>query len=290
LAIASCRLLGGSLDAVMPTAASLELYHNAFLVHDDVQDGSTLRRGQPSLPTMVGVPMAVAVGDGMLALAMQPLLENFVHLGTAVAARLVDLTVQMARIAAEGQATELAWIRHGEWRLHDRDYLRMVYKKSAHYSFVTPLLMGGLVARGDEPDLGTLGRFGAMLGIAFQIKDDLLSLQGDPARHGKRHADDLWEGKRTLPLLHALRVASEAERASALTALAKPRAERVEADVEELAALIARHDGIAHGHLIARRHCARARGLLDRLSEGRATSGHLALLDALVEYVVRRER
>lgn len=290
LAVASCRLFGGSLDAVLPSAAALELYHNAFLVHDDVQDGSELRRGRPSLPHSVGVPLAVAVGDGMLALAMEPLLENLHHLGPAVANRIMAASIRMARIAAEGQGVELAWIRNGTWDLSDRDYLRMIYKKSAHYSFVTPLTVGALAARATDDSVVALQRFGALLGLAFQIQDDLLSLVGDTARHGKENVGDLWEGKRTLPLLHAIRVAAPAERAAAMEALRAPREERTGAQVVMLADLIERTGGVAYAQGVAQAHSRRAGRQLEALAEGLPPSAHLAVLRALVGYVVGRDR
>lgn len=81
LSIVTCRALGGLLDAVLRSAAVLELYHNAFLVHDDVEDGSELRRGASTLHHAHGVPIAVNVGDAMFALSLRPLLENIEIIG-----------------------------------------------------------------------------------------------------------------------------------------------------------------------------------------------------------------
>src|SRR5436190_12103087 len=90
LCVASCRALGGRLEDVIRTAAVIELYHNAFLIHDDIEDGSLLRRGRPTLHTEYGVPTAVNVGDAMLALAMRPLLDNTRVLGLGKALRILD--------------------------------------------------------------------------------------------------------------------------------------------------------------------------------------------------------
>src|SRR5664279_1459275 len=81
LCIATCRALGGAMEGVLETAAVLELYHNAFLIHDDVEDGSDMRRNAPTLHKMYGVAIAVNVGDAMLAAALEPLLENMAVLG-----------------------------------------------------------------------------------------------------------------------------------------------------------------------------------------------------------------
>lgn len=223
LCIATCRALGGSLAGVLPTAAVLELYHNAFLVHDDVEDGSEKRRQQDTLHRLHGVPIAVNVGDGMLALALRPLLDNMETLGMGRALRLLLEVSQMSQQSAEGQMLELDWVRRVKWRLGDREYVRMVHKKSAWYSFVTPVAAGAIAAGAGERLAGRLRRFATLLGVAFQIQDDVLNLAGEEIRYGKEIGGDLWEGKHTLILIHALRNASPRERARAMRILGRDR-------------------------------------------------------------------
>ena len=223
LCIATCRALGGPMDAVLRSAATLELYHNAFLIHDDVEDGSEHRRGQPTLHLAHGVPIAVNVGDAMLALALQPLLDNMRFIGMGKALRILQVIARMARESAEGQAIELHWIRDNDWHLTDTDYLRMVYKKTSWYTFITPVLIGGTVTGVARPRLNTLRKFAALLGIAFQIQDDILNLTAEGTGYGKEIAGDLWEGKHTLILMHAVRGAASADREQAIQILAKAR-------------------------------------------------------------------
>ena len=89
LSIATCLGLGGHLEAVLPTAATLELYHNAFLVHDDIEDESLLRRGRPALHVDHGIPIAINVGDAMMSLSLQPLLDNVERVGLGPALRIL---------------------------------------------------------------------------------------------------------------------------------------------------------------------------------------------------------
>lgn len=205
LCMATCMALGGHLDAVLPSAAAFELFHNAFLVHDDVEDGSQLRRHAATLQRLHGVPIAVNVGDGMLALALEPLLDNVRALGLGRALHVLRLFARMARESVEGQMLELDWTRRNRWEISDREYLRMVHKKTGWYSFIAPVLVGAMAAGADARTSSSLGRFALLLGIAFQIQDDLLSLEGEATTVGKDSLGDLWEGKYTLPLLHALR-------------------------------------------------------------------------------------
>jgi geranylgeranyl diphosphate synthase type II len=226
LCMGVCRALGGDADAALPSAAAFELIHNGFLVHDDVEDGSVSRRHGPTLHTRHGVPIAVNVGDGMLAIAFEPLLDNIRVLGLGPALRVLHLVRRMARESVEGQNLELTWIEARRWDIADREYLRMVHKKTGWYSFIAPVAAGA-VAAGRASVFGAgLGRFALLLGIAFQIHDDLLSLEGEIGTVGKDPLGDLWEGKYTLPLLHTLRTVHAAEREEALAILARPRSTR----------------------------------------------------------------
>lgn len=222
ICLETCRAFGGNVEAALPTAAVLELFHNAFLVHDDVEDGSALRRQEPSLHAVYGVPIAVNAGDAMLALALPPLIENTRALGLGKALRVLQVIADMARETAEGQAIELDWIRRGAVPSDDA-YVEMVSLKTASYSFVAPMTLGALVGGAPADCMGPLARFAREVGVAFQIRDDVLNLRPAALHWGKDALDDLWEGKRTLLLCHALREASAADRAEALAILARAR-------------------------------------------------------------------
>jgi geranylgeranyl diphosphate synthase, type II len=223
LSIAVCLGLGGHLEAILPTAATLELYHNAFLIHDDIEDESWWRRGQPTLHIDHGIPIAVNVGDAMLSLSLQPLLDNVERVGLGPALRILRAVAHMTRQTVDGQARELEWVRSNTWQLDDADYLAMVELKTSWYSFITPLQAGAIAASAGRECLAPLESLGRHLGAAFQITDDLLNLRADPEDYGKEIGGDLWEGKRTLMLLHALRCAEPTDRDRAVQILAKRR-------------------------------------------------------------------
>lgn len=223
LSIATCRALGGKLDAVLPSAAVLELYHNAFLIHDDVEDQSVMRRGAPTLHRAHGIPIAVNVGDAMLCLSLQPLLDNMGVIGLGRALRILRAVARMTRESVEGQALELDWVKRGVWDLSDEDYVRMVEKKTGWYSFITPIKAGAITADAAEEKIDALEEFGRRLSVAFQIQDDVLNLRGEPEAYGKEIGGDLWEGKRTLILLHLMRYSSEAERQEVERILSRPQ-------------------------------------------------------------------
>jgi geranylgeranyl diphosphate synthase, type II len=223
LSIATCLGLGGHLEAILPTAATLELYHNAFLIHDDIEDESWWRRGKPTLHIDHGVPIAVNVGDAMLSLSLQPLLDNVERVGLGPALRILRAVAKMTRLTVDGQALELEWVRSNAWRLDDADYLKMVELKTSWYTFITPLQAGAIAAGAGPERLAPLESLGRHLGAAFQITDDLLNLRADPEEYGKEIGGDLWEGKRTLMLLHTLRSAEPNDRERAVQILSKRR-------------------------------------------------------------------
>lgn len=302
LCIATCRSLGGHLEAILPTAAVLELYHNAFLIHDDVEDGSEKRRSEATLHRLHGAPIAVNVGDGMLAVALGPLLENTRLLGLGRALRILQAVARMARESAEGQMIELGWIRSGRWTPTDRDYVRMVHKKTSWYSFITPVVLGAIAAGAPAEAQSRLSRFVSLLGIAFQIQDDVLNLVADESLYGKEIAGDLWEGKHTLILAHALRHADPSDGARAREILAKPRpldapgptlthAEvKTESEVKFLRDLIESTGSVAYAWDVAASFARRSAAAFSRIERRLPPSVHRDFLREVVDYVFRRDR
>lgn len=227
LCIATARVFGAQAEDALRAAVSIELFHNALLVHDDIQDESQLRRGAPSLHVLHGMPLALNAGDTLVMLSLRPLAEYRLEFGLKVPLLLIEEMERMARESGEGQALELGWRRDNIVDLSDADYFEMVLKKTCWYTTIAPMRLGALIGSRDMyPEFDTLIRLGFFVGTAFQIRDDVLNLIGDE-RYGKELYDDLLEGKRTLMLIHLLSnaTAQEHERVSAF--LASPREERI---------------------------------------------------------------
>lgn len=238
--IAAARAFGASIEDAVRCAVSLELLHNAFLVHDDIEDESDERRGQPALHHLHGVASALNAGDALVVLGLRPLLENRGRLGARVSWHIMEETERMVRESVEGQAIELAWRRDNTIRLSESDYLRMTLKKTCWYTTIYPSRVGALIGTRDGAGLDRFVRFGFFLGAAFQIQDDLLNLSGDHARYGKELEGDLREGKRTLMLIHLLERASASERERSALILGRERTRKSSDDIAWLKATMRR--------------------------------------------------
>jgi geranylgeranyl diphosphate synthase, type II len=205
ICLATCVAFGGKQEDALKSALALEMLHNAFLVHDDVEDESELRRGTPTMHAEHGVPLAVNAGDTLNALSLRLFRDNLPVLGQKLTWRVLEEVDHLMMESLEGQAMELGWIRDQRCDVTEQDYLRMTLKKTCWYSFIHPCRIGALIATRDNVDLDRFNLFGFYLGAAFQIQDDLLNLVGEQEKYGKEIGGDLLEGKRTLMLLHLLR-------------------------------------------------------------------------------------
>lgn len=251
LCVAAARAFGARTDEAVHTAASLELLHNAFLVHDDVEDDGEVRRGRPTLHRLHGVPTAINVGDALVVMSLRPLMTNQQLLGPRMAMRILEETERMARESVEGQGIELAWRRDNRMNLQPEDYLVMVLKKTCWYTTIFPCRVGALIGSRDAVDLDGFIRFGFFLGASFQIQDDLLNLVGNEQKYGKELDGDIFEGKRTVPLIHTINQASPDERQRLSRALAAPRPERRGEDVAWIRELMDRHGSIEYARDLA---------------------------------------
>ncbi|WP_034385045.1 polyprenyl synthetase family protein [Deinococcus sp. YIM 77859] len=224
LLLASARAHGAlpgtaAWEGALWLAAGLELFQNWVLIHDDIEDDSEERRGRPALHRLHGVPLAINVGD-----ALHASMWAAVHRAGVPGA--MEEFLNMVWRTAEGQHLDLTWVQERSWALGESDYLAMVRLKTALYTVVAPLRLGALAA-GVTPD----ERFtaaGEALGAAFQIRDDVLNLAGDPAKYGKEIGGDLWEGKRTLIVLHWLAQAPQEQRQVFLEQMRRDRAQKDE--------------------------------------------------------------
>ena len=288
LCIATARAFGASAADAVRSAVALELLHNAFLVHDDIEDESDARRGRPTLHALHGVAVALNVGDALAFLGVRALVDNRHTLGSQLTVRILEEAERMARESIEGQAVELGWRRDNATVLSDADYLQMVLKKTCWYTTIYPSRVGALIGTGSERDLDRFIRFGFFLGAAFQIQDDLLNLVGDRRRYGKELGGDVWEGKRTLMLIDLLRRATADDHRRLSAFLAHPRADRTTSDVRWVLGRLRSYGCIDHARETAHALAGAAQHEFRSLYADLPASRDRDFIAALPEWVLSR--
>jgi geranylgeranyl diphosphate synthase type II len=244
LCVTTCRAAGGKEDDALLTAACIELFQNWILIHDDIEDGSELRRGEPALHRRYGDALALNAGDALHARTWEAILLNGRSLGLERTFAVMEEFSHMVNETTEGQHMELGWVVGKRWDLSEKDYYEMCTRKTSWYTVASPCRLGALVAGGGGGMLDQLREFGISLGIAFQIQDDSLNLAGDQKKYGKAKSDDILEGKRTLILLHLLAVASQGERDRVISIMNKKREAKSADDVSYVVSLIDKYDAI----------------------------------------------
>ncbi len=249
LCIASCVAHGGRTEDALPIAVALELLHSAFLVHDDLADGSPSRRGQPAMHVLHGTGIATNIGDALASIAGRHIRTNLGHLAPRTRATLLDSFDAMVEATIEGQALDLGWRERNRFDVSLRDYLAMVMRKTSWYTTMHPLVMGGLAAEDTSVDTDALLRFGASLGAVFQMVNDLNGLS-ESARGGQAPCEDLQEGKRTVALLHLHRQLDQSGKRRLTESLAKHRAERTPEQIGWMLDRMDEHGSIDHAHKV----------------------------------------
>jgi len=261
-------------DRIVTVAAAMELVHTATLVHDDVVDNTSVRRGAATANAVFGNGVAVISGDFLLARAVSMLARES---DTRLLRTVADVTADMS----EGEVQEL--VTTGEPELTEKAYFGLIGKKTA--SFIEGCCRcGAIVAGADGLGENAVANYGLNMGLAFQLADDLLDYVGDPAKTGKAVGTDLREGRATLPFLYGLRHASDGARERLLSSFANPSLR--EATISTVIRTLDTLGAFDHARKVAHEHANAAKLSLSVLEN----SAYRQALSDLADYVVNRDR
>lgn len=211
ICLLACEAVGGDPAKARASAAAIEHFHTAALIHDDIEDSSLTRRGEPCLHIREGEALAINAGD----LALSLVTGSVVHdaaLDPDTKLRVLGELIDMTTRTIEGQALDIGWARDSRFDLTVDDYIVMAAHKTAFYSGAVPLAVGSIIGGGTEPQTAALREFGMATGLAFQVQDDVLNLVGTAEATKKDFRSDITEGKRTLVVVHALHASAERDR------------------------------------------------------------------------------
>jgi geranylgeranyl diphosphate synthase type I len=206
MVVKGCELLGGDIKRALPAAAAVELVHNFTLVHDDIMDNDEMRHGVSTVHRQYGLPLAILGGDVLFSKAFELLSFEGKKAGISDSA-ITEMTGRLANactVICEGQVTDIDFASNTKFPTEEQ-YVDMIGKKTAALFEVSCALGALSAAKSSARDVANLSSFGRNVGVAFQLVDDLIGAIGDPKVTGKAAGNDIREGKKTLPILLAIK-------------------------------------------------------------------------------------
>jgi len=271
-----------STEALSYAAAAVEVLHTYTLIHDDIMDKDTVRRGVPTVHTVWGIDMAILAGDLLYAYSFH-LIAKTTEKGlepwqtVSMLSSLTEASIELA----EGQAMDMEFENRDDVSIEE--YLEMIRKKTAAL-FEACAAIGAIAARAAPEVIEKARSVMRYAGIAFQIKDDILGITVATEKLGKPRYSDIREGKKTLPIIIALRRASSEDREHLLKVLKKEL--NSETDIERAARIIERTGAIEESERMARDYASKALELLEGIDF--VNDDRKRMLRELIEFIVSR--
>ncbi|MEK0329717.1 MAG: polyprenyl synthetase family protein [Nitrosopumilus sp.] len=222
MVIKSCQILRGKISNAMLAASAVEMVHNFTLVHDDIMDNDEMRHGVPTVHKKFGMSVAILAGDVLFSKAFQIITES--KLSSNATTKLVSRLSKACVDVCEGQLLDIKMAEEKKIPTQT-EYITMISKKTAAL-FDVSCAMGAICATNKSNDISNLSSFGKNLGIAFQITDDLIGVMGNPKITKKPVGNDLREGKKSLPILMAIKSAKGKNKKIILKAFGNSKATR----------------------------------------------------------------
>ena len=202
----ACDLFGGNIEEALNAAIAIEVFHNFTLLHDDIMDHADIRRNQPAVHKKYNENVAILSGDAMSIMAYQFLLKT----NTPVIQKITQLFSKTAMEVCEGQQYDMDFENKFDVRIDD--YVKMIRLKTA-VLIAGSFKIGAQLAMAPDADADRIYRFGINLGLAFQLRDDLLDVFADQEKFGKKTGGDILANKKTFLLLKALELANPEQKA-----------------------------------------------------------------------------
>ena len=209
LTIKSASIFDKNMDIILPIASAIEITHNFTLIHDDIMDNDESRHNVPTVHKAYDLPLAILAGDLLIVKAFHFITNDAVNAGLdkSIAIDISKRLVESCIAVSEGQVLDITFAKNKEFPSTDQ-YIDMIKKKTGAL-FEVSSAIGALASNASIDDVRNLSRYGMNIGIAFQLVDDLIGVAGDPSLTMKPVGNDIREGKKTLPILLAMKKVDE---------------------------------------------------------------------------------
>jgi len=231
LTLLTAQSMGVRTQTALPTAATMQISEDWILAHDDIEDQSKQRRGKPAIQRKYGDALAVNAGDSLHLLMWQVLNQNLSKLDHNLASKIHQEFYTMLNRTILGQTIEIKWAQENRFDLSIEDVLLILESKTGYYTIAGPMRLGAILAGASQYQLKQIYKFGVLLGRSFQIIDDLLDLTSDFSGLKKQQGNDIYEGKRTIMLVHLLNNISPRNKKKLHQILSKSRRQKTKQDI-----------------------------------------------------------
>lgn len=290
ITLSASRMLGGyeAESRALPLAVATEVFHTFTLIHDDIMDQDDVRRGVKTVHKLWGEPVAILAGDLLFGLSYKSILLARQRGLTDKQIRMaVEVLTEASIRVSQGQAYDMMFEKEEAVDYHE--YLNMIYLKTGALIEASAKL-GGIAADAPTPIIEKLGEYGAFVGVAFQIRDDILGVYGDPKETGKPVYNDLRRGKKTILVLYALKHASSRDREVLQKTL---KGEKIDENLLEQAAGIIKDTGaLDYSMRLAKTYSENAVAIIEDIEASGLVKDedHATLLKELALFSVEREK
>lgn len=259
LVLLTAGAMGFPEEKAIKTAAAMQVSEDWILNHDDIEDNSLERRGKPCLHRLYGCQLAINAGDALHLLMWKILWDNRQIVGEKKGEEIAEEFYQMLSRTALGQTIEIKWTQENKLDLTERDILFILESKTAYYTIAGPMRLGAILGGANSRQLATIYEFGKFLGYCFQIKDDLLDLTSDFAGLKKQKGNDIYEGKRTVILMHLFRTVRGQEKKKLISIISKPREKKTAEEVEWVISLMKKRGSLEYAQQLAEKFAFQAK-------------------------------
>jgi geranylgeranyl diphosphate synthase type II len=289
LVLLTAEAMGVAEEKAIKTAAAMQTSEDWILIHDDFEDNSEKRRGQPALQRLYGGELAVNAGDGLHVVMWKMLWDNQKVLGQRKAIEVAEEFYQMLTRTIFGQTVELRWTKDNRQDLTDEDIFLVLDGKTSYYTIAGPMRLGAIIGGATPKELEAIYEFGQSLGRCFQIVDDLLDLTSDFAGQKKQTGNDIYEGKRTIMLMHLLRVAKGKDRTRVRDIMGKGREEKTAVEVEWVIEKMKESGSLDYSRRLAEDLAARALAVFEEKLGFLSRQPARSQLQAGINFILKRD-
>jgi len=282
LLMSTALAMGATEEMAILPAAAMQLSEEWILIHDDIEDESEQRRGMTTLQKMYSVPLAINAGD-----AIQVIMWKII--GDADNKQVFEEFYQLLNRTTLGQTIDIKWNQENKLDITDEDVFLILESKTCYYTISGPMRLGAIVAGATKSELEIIYKFGRYLGRAFQIVDDVLDITSDFAGQKKQKYNDIYEGKRTIPLSHLLKSVTSAELKEITNILAKSRDQKSEMEVLRIIELMKKYNTIESSKNLAKEFSLKAKKILKNEMPFIKVEPYRSQLESAIDFIVNRD-